>query len=147
MSTKSNNNQNNQHGSLNFQLVYRWARKHLKSNNLLVYNEIVFQSVGYRKSITNNLPYEHFIKELGLSRNTVSKVLKYLKDNNFIKKVASNSRSDNFKVANKYSLVFRKDLDFPYVNLDRDDVSNSSVGSVGSKNKESEEEFPKSLLG
>jgi len=119
MSTKSKN-KDEQFGSLNFQLVYDWATKNLGSNNLYVYVYIARMCVGYKQTTTEPISYKNIMDKTGISKPTLMKTLRYLKDNNFIETVISNYCNEPYKVANRYKLVFRKDLNFPYLNITKE---------------------------
>ena len=91
-------------------------------------------TLGYRKRYA-------FIKsevfyEKGISEATRKRHIKKAKELGFLKY----SKTKGFT---RFELILPKEIEDNVLWL----KSNSSVGSVGSKNKESEEESPKSLLG
>jgi len=121
MQKKNSNNdcdcKNKYAGFVNYTKLTDWSGKNITgSNNILVYNYIARMTAGYAQSVSISIGYDKIAKHTSLSRSSIYRALKYLKENDFIKREKSNIASEKGSNGDRYSIVFKpEDESFPYL--------------------------------
>lgn len=106
-----------------------FALKHIQHNSIRTYLYLAQRTVGYCQATSDSTSITRIMKHTGLSNKGVISHLKYLIDNNFIKKVATNQVANIGKVAYKYQLVFDRKIypDAPHYDLSREGSTTEST--------------------
>jgi hypothetical protein len=80
-----------------------------------VYLYLVRSCIGYGQYETKRISIKELQLKIKKSNKPIILAIKRLQDANLIDRVKSNKSDKTFKQAYKYRLVFRRDLDFPYL--------------------------------